>query len=459
MRGVILNTRPHVVIIGGGFGGLSATQALNRAPVDITLIDRRNFHLFQPLLYQVATGSLSPGEIAAPLRGVLSKQKNARVLLGDVVDVNPNTNSILLADGAIVQYDFLIVAAGAQSSYYGHEEWRQWAPYPKSIEEATEIRHKILYAFEVAERISDPVSRASWLTFVIVGGGATGVELAGAIGEIARQTLKNDFRSIHPEEAQIILMDGAPRVLMAFPEELSRKATEALERLGVQVRTGVRVKEIDRECVTFAQGTTTSRLDARTVIWAGGVSAPPLGRALAKSAGAETDKSGRIKVEPGLTLPRIRNIFVIGDLALSLDRSGKPLPGLAQVAMQGGVYAAKSIAKRIKTGQELPPFEYFDKGNLAVIGRAAAVANAFGFKLSGLPAWLVWAFIHLMYIVQFQSRVLVFTQWAFQDLTFSRGARMITGTTTTDFNFNKEIAAQRSQPNAEITQPAGTTHR
>jgi len=451
MRGVILSTRPHVVIIGGGFGGLSAAQALKRAPVDITLIDRRNFHLFQPLLYQVATGSLSPGEIAAPLRGVLSKQKNARVLLGDVVDVNPDTNSILLADGAIVQYDFLIVAAGAQSSYYGHEEWRQWAPYPKSVEEATEIRHKILYAFEIAERISDPVSRASWLTFVIVGGGATGVELAGAIGEIARQTLKNDFRSIHPAEARIILMDGAPRVLMAFPEELSRKATRALERLGVQVQTGVRVKEIDREGVTFAQGTTTSRLDARTVIWAGGVSAPPLGRALAKSAGAETDKSGRIKVEPGLTLPRFRNIFVIGDLALSLDRSGNPLPGLAQVAMQGGVYAAKSILRRIKTGRELPRFEYFDKGNLAVIGRATAVANAFGFKLSGLPAWLVWAFIHLMYIVQFQSRVLVFIQWALQDLTFSRGARMITGTTTTDFNFNKEIADQWSKSNAEIT--------
>jgi NADH dehydrogenase len=285
------------------------------------------------------------------------------------------------------------------------------------------------------------------------------VELAGAIGEIARQTLKNDFRSIHPEEAQIILMDGAPRVLMPFPEELSRKATEALERLGVQVRAGVRVKEIDREGVTFAHGTTESRLDARTVIWAGGVAAPPLGRALAKSAGAETDKSGRIKVGPDLTLPRFRNIFVIGDLALSLDRSGKPLPGLAQVAMQGGAYAAKSIVKRIKTGQELPPFEYFDKGNLAVIGRAAAVANAFGVKLSGLPAWLVWAFIHLLYIVQFQSRLLVFIQWALQDLTFSRGARMITGTATTDFNFNKEIAAQQSQPNAEITQPAGTAQR
>jgi NADH dehydrogenase len=444
------------VIVGGGFGGLSAAQALKRASVDVTLIDRRNFHLFQPLLYQVATGSLSPGEIAAPLRSVLSKQRNVRVLLGEVVDVNPDTNSILLADGAIIPYDFLIVAAGAESSYYGHEEWRRWAPSLKSIEEATEIRHKILYAFEVAERISDPDSRASWLTFVIVGGGATGVELAGAIGEIARQTLKNDFRSIRPEEARIILMDGSPRVLMPFPEELSHKATDALELLGVQVRTGVRVEEIDREGVTIAQGSTTSRLDARTVIWAGGVASSPLGRALAKSAGAETDKSGRIKVEPDLTLPRFRNVFVIGDLAMSLDRSGKPLPGLAQVAMQGGAYAAKSIVRRIKTGQELPPFDYFDKGTLAVIGRAAAVANAFGVKLSGLPAWFIWAFIHLMYIVQFQSRVMVFIQWAIQDLTFNRSARLITGTTTTDFNFNNEIAAHRTESDAKKPEFAET---
>lgn len=444
-----MSARPHVVIIGGGFGGLSAAQALKKAPVDITLIDRRNFHLFQPLLYQVATGSLSPGEISAPLRGVLGRQKNARVLLGEVTDVNPDTSSILLADGAIVQYDYLIVSAGAQSSYYGHDEWRDWAPSLKTIEEATEIRHRILYAFEVAERISDPSARASWLTFVIVGAGPTGVELSGAIGEIARQTLKNDFRSIHPEEAQIILMDGAPRVLMPFPEELSRKATKSLERLGVQVRTGIMVRDIDREGVTIAQGSTEVRLHARTVIWAGGVAAPPLGGALAKSAGAETDKSGRIKVGPDLALPRFQNIFVIGDLAIALDGSGKPLPGVAQVAMQGGTYVAKSIIKRIETGEALPPFKYFDKGSLAVIGRAAAVANAFGVKLSGLPAWLVWAFIHLVYIVEFRNRVLVFIQWAFQDLTFNRGARLITGTTTTDFNFNKEIAAQRTEPCGE----------
>jgi len=435
-----MNARPHVVIIGGGFGGLSAAQALKRAPVDVTLIDRRNFHLFQPLLYQIATGSLSPGEITAPLRGVLGKQKNARVLLGEVVDVNPETNVILLADGANVQYDYLIVAAGAQSSYFGHEEWRKWAPSLKSVEEATEIRHKILYAFEVAERITNPVARASWLTFVIVGAGPTGVELAGAIGEIARETLRNDFRSIHPEEAQIILMDGAPRVLMPFPEELSRKATKSLERLGVQVRTGVTVKEINREGVTIVEGPENIRVDARTVIWAGGVAAPPIGRALAKSTQAETDKSGRIEVKPDLTLPRFPNIFVIGDLAICADGSGKPLPGVAQVAMQGGAYAAKSIVKKIETSGELAPFKYFDKGSLAVIGRSTAVANAFGVRLSGLLAWLMWAFIHLIYLVEFRNMVLVFIQWAFQHLTFNRGARLITGSSTTDFDFNKEMS-------------------
>ncbi len=452
-----MNKRPHVVIIGGGFGGLSAARALKWAPVDVTLIDRRNFHLFQPLLYQVATGSLSPGEIAAPLRSVLSRQKNATVLLGDVVDICSHTDSILLADGATLKYDFLIVAAGAQSSYYGHEEWQKWAPSLKSIEEATEIRHKILYAFEVAERICDPAARASWLTFVVVGAGPTGVELAGAIGEIARQTLKHDFRCIRPEEARIILMDGSPRVLMPFPEDLSRKATQALERLGVQVRSGVKVKEIDHEGVTIAEGPMEVRIDARTVIWAGGVAASPIGRTLARSAGVDADKTGRIHVGSDLTLPGFPNIFVIGDLAVCRDRTGKLLPGVAQVAMQGGAYAAKAIVKRLTTGQRLPAFKYIDKGSLAVIGRAAAVANVFGVKLSGLPAWLVWAFIHLMYIVEFRSRVLVFILWAFQDLTFNRGARLITGSSTKDFDFNKEMAAQRSDSTIDLEPQVETT--
>ena len=435
-------TTLRVIIVGGGFGGLCAAQALKSAPVEVTLIDRRNYHLFQPLLYQVATGSLSAGEIAAPLRSVLSRQKNTRVLLGEVLDVDPVAKSVRLADGESFEYDSLIIAAGSQSSYYGHDEWQHWAPGLKSIEEATNIRHKILYAFEVAERIPDPGLRREWLTFVIVGAGATGVEMAGAIGEIARQTLKNDFRSIHPEEAQIILLDGAPRLLMPFPEDLAQKAQRSLAKLGVQVKTGALVKDIDREGVTLEIGDRTERLLSRTVIWAGGVTVSPLGRTLARRTNAETDRGGRIKVGSGLTIANFPDIYVVGDLALSLDANGKPLGGVAQVAMQQGTYAAKAIVKKMQGKREQKPFKYFDKGNLAVIGRAAAVANVFGVHMSGLPAWLVWAFIHLMYIVEFQSRIVVFVQWAIQDLTFSRGARIITGTAASDFNFNREIGAE-----------------
>src|SRR5437667_7539017 len=275
------NKRWHVVIVGGGFGGLRAAQAFKSAPADVTLIDRRNYHLFQPLLYQVATGCLSPGEIAAPLRSVFSRQKNTRVLLGEVVDLDPVTKRVMLADGASIEYDSLIVAAGSQTFYYGHDAWREWAPGMKSVEEATNIRHKILYAFEVAERLSDPVQRRAWLTFVIVGAGATGVELAGAIGEIARQTLKNDFRSLRPEEAEIILLDGAPRVLPPSPEELAHKAQHSLARLGVEVKNGGMVKDIDREGLTVESHTGTDRLESKTVIWAGGVTAPALGHTLA----------------------------------------------------------------------------------------------------------------------------------------------------------------------------------
>ena len=434
-----MSSRSSVIIVGGGFGGLCAARALKSAPVDVTLIDRRNYHLFQPLLYQVATGSLSPGEIAAPLRSVLSRQENARVLLGDVQDIGPVTKHVLLADGASFEYDSLIVAVGSQSSYYGHEAWREWAPSLKSVEEATNVRHKIFYAFEAAERLSDPAQRRAWLTFVIVGAGATGVELAGAIAEIARQTLRHDFRSIHPGEAQIILMDGSPRVLSTFPQDLGEKAARKLAKLGVQVRTGVMVKDIDKEGVTVQTPVGTERLEARTVIWAGGVAVPPLAKTLAQRTKAETDKGGRIKVGPQLTIAGYPDIYVVGDLALSLDSNGKPLPGVAQVAMQQGTYAAKAIVRKIRGKNELPPFKYFDKGSLAVIGRWAAVADVFGFHISGLPAWLIWAFIHLMYIVEFQSRILVFIQWAFQDLTFSRGARLITGSAVTDFNFNREL--------------------
>jgi NADH dehydrogenase len=436
-----MNRQSKVIIVGGGFGGLCAAKALKSAPVEVTLIDRRNYHLFQPLLYQIATGSLSPGEIAAPLRSVLSRQENTRVLMGEVQDVDPVSKRVLLADGASLEYDSLIVAAGSQSFYYGHESWREWAPSLKSVEEATTIRHKILYAFEAAERVSDLARRRAWLTFVIVGAGPTGVELAGAIAEIARHTLKHDFRSIHPEEAQIILMDGAPRVLPPFPEELGEKAVRSLGKLGVQVKTGLMVKDIDKEGLTVQSHDGINRLEARTVIWAGGVTVSELGKTLAKCTNAETDKEGRIKVSPELTIAGHPDIYVVGDLALSLDSNGKPLPGLAQVAMQGGAYAAKAIVQKLQDKKEIPPFKYFDKGSLAVIGRWSAVANVFGFHLSGLPAWLVWVFIHLMYIVQFQSRILVFIQWAFEDLTFSLGSRLITGIAATDFNFNKELSS------------------
>jgi len=443
-----MSPRHRVLIIGGGFGGLRAARALRSAPVDVTVIDRRNYHLFQPLLYQVATGSLSPGQIAAPIRAVLSRQKNTRVLLGDVVDIDPGAKRVVLADGAEFEYDLLIVAAGSQTSYYGHDGWSQWAPGMKSIEEATNIRHKILYAFEVAERLTDPAERHAWLRFVIVGAGPTGVELAGAIAEIARQTLKNDFRSIRSRDAEIILLDGAPRVLMTFPEDLAQKAAESLARLGVQVKTGIMVKDIDHDGVTVERHGTTDRLTSKTVIWAGGVTIPPLGRTLASRTKAETDRGGRIKVNRDLTIPNYPEIYVVGDLALASGPDGKPLPGLAQVAMQGGAYAAKAILRKVEGRKPLPPFKYFDKGELAVIGRAAAVANIFGRHLSGLPAWLIWAFVHLMYIVQFRSRLTVFIEWAIEDLTFSLGARLITGRAPTDFDFNKEMASEGNRREA-----------
>jgi NADH dehydrogenase len=422
----------RVLILGGGFGGLYAAQTLKHAPLDVTLLDRRNFHLFQPLLYQVATGSLSPGEIAAPLRSVLNKQKNTRVLLGEAMDLDPARKQILLKDGGVIDFDSLIVATGSQSAYFGHDEWREWAPSLKSVEEATMIRHKILLAFEAAERTQDPEERRAWLTFIIVGGGATGVELGGALGEIANQTLKNDFRSIDPKDARILVVDTATRVLSSYPEDLSRKAEESLLRLGVRVRGGVMVTEIDAEGVTLSTKSGSERVRTRTVIWAAGVTPSEFGRQLVKRTAAETDKSGRIKVNPDLTIPNYPDIFVVGDLAFATKPNGKPLPGVAQVAMQGGAYAAKTITERLEGKQNNKPFHYFDKGELAVIGRAAAVANIFGIHISGFVAWLVWLFIHLMYIVRFQSRIIVLVQWGLEYMTFSRGARLITGSAASD---------------------------
>lgn len=427
-----MERKHRVIILGGGFGGLAAAKKLKRAPAAVTLIDKRNFHLFQPLMYQVATGSLSPGEIAAPLRGILSGQKNTQVLLGEAADVDPDAKQVILCDGGAFEYDSLIVATGSQTSYYGNNSWREWAPSLKSVEEATAIRHKILYAFERAERAATEADARAWLTFVIVGAGATGMELAGALAEIATETLRHDFRKINPSEARIILMEGAPRVLGAFPEDLSAKAEKLVTRLGVEVIKGVMVTDIHGEGVTFKRGDAVESLAARTVLWAGGVMTTPFGARLAERTKAETDRSGRIKVNRDLTIPNYPDIFIIGDLAHAVDEKGKQLPGVAQVAMQGGAYAAKVIRSRLRGKTELPSFHYFNKGDMAVIGRAAAIADIFGFHVSGLPAWLIWLFVHLIYIVQFQSRILVFIQWGFEYLTFSRGARLITGGSATD---------------------------
>jgi NADH:ubiquinone reductase (H+-translocating) len=413
----------RVMILGGGFGGMYAARALKKAPVEITLLDRRNFHLFQPLLYQVATGSLSPGEIASPLRTVFRRQKNTRVLLGDAIDLDADHRKVILDSGDI-EYDTLIVATGSGDFYFGHDEWRQFAPGLKTIESATEIRHKILYAFEAAEKESDPERRREWLTFVLVGGGATGLELAGALGEIARE-LRREFRSICSEKVDIVLIEGADRLLPSFPPDLSAKAEAQVTRLGVTVRNNARVTGIDPNGVQVKTSTGIERINARTVIWSAGVHASPFGEILQRRAGAQLDRGGRVTVNPDLTLPGHPEIFVIGDLAHS-EQDGKPLPGVAQVAIQGGGYAARLIRKRL-LGETLPPFRYFDKGSLAVIGRAAAVGQIGPLHMSGFFAWLAWLFIHLMYLVEFSNRVLVFIQWGFLYITWNRGARLITG--------------------------------
>ncbi|HSP68555.1 MAG TPA: NAD(P)/FAD-dependent oxidoreductase [Bryobacteraceae bacterium] len=415
----------RTVIIGGGFGGLYAARALKHENVAVTLVDRRNFHLFQPLLYQVATGALSPGEIAAPLRVLLRKQKNAQVLLADAVDLDPVARNLILDKGAI-PYDSLIVAAGARHFYFGHDDsWEPVAPGLKSLEDATRIRHKILYAFEAAERETDPDRRRRWLTFVIVGAGPTGVELAGALAEIANDSLRHDFRSIHPEESRILLLDTSPRVLTAFPESLSAAAERQLIHLGVRVIPSVRVTEIDPDGVTYATATGTVRIEAHTVLWAAGVKPSPWGEILARRAGAELDRAGRVKVNADLTIPGHPEIFVIGDLAYR-EQDGVPLPGIAPVAMQEGRYAAWVIVRRLEN-RPSKPFRYFDKGYLAVVGRNSGVGVIGGVKLHGFIAWFVWLFVHLMYLAQALNRALVFLRWGYQYVTFYRGARLITG--------------------------------
>jgi NADH dehydrogenase len=415
-----------VVIVGGGFGGLKAAQGLRRAPVEVTLVDRRNFHLFQPLLYQVATGGLSPANIASPLRSILRRQANARVLLGEVRGFDLEDRRVLLEEGDLA-YDTLVVATGSRHHYFGRDHWEPLAPGLKTVEEATEIRRRVLRAYEAAERETEPGAVRALLTFVVAGAGPTGVELAGALAELARVTLRDDFRSIDPAGARILLVEGTDRVLPGFPEELSEKARASLERLGVEVRTGVLVGAIDPGRVALGRAAGGAEVvEARTVLWAAGVRASSLGAELASQAGARLDETGRVLVGLDLCLPGRPEVLVLGDLAHVAGEKGEPLPGLAPVAMQQGRYASRLIARRLR-GRSCPPFRYRDHGTMATIGRRAAVADLGRLRFSGYPAWLLWLFIHLLYIVEFSNRLLVLLQWAWSYLTRNRSARLITG--------------------------------
>jgi NADH dehydrogenase len=414
-----------VVVVGGGFGGLYAVRKLAAAPVSVTLVDRRNFHLFQPLLYQVATGELSPANIASPLRAVVAKQRNASVLLAEMTGLDAERRVVVLDGGEELPYDTLVLALGARTRYFGHEEWEPFAPSLKTIEDATEIRRRILTAFEAAERLP-AAERAPYLTFVVVGGGPTGVELAGAVADLARHTLKRDFRNIDSGDARVFLLEAGPRILGTFPDDLAKKGAEALEKRGVTILANAKVTAIGAERVDYETAGAKTSIPARVALWGAGVAPSPLAAAIAKTAGAELDRTGRLVVGKDLALPSRPEILVIGDLARALDGKGEPLPGLAPVAMQEGRYAAKLIEARLE-GRTLPPFRYRDKGTLATIGRAAAVADLGRVRLWGFPAWLAWLFIHLMYIVEYENRLLVLMQWAWNYLTWNRSARLITG--------------------------------
>ncbi len=411
-----IDARPHVVILGGGFGGMNAASSLRHAPVRITLVDKHNHHLFQPLLYQVATAALNPSDIAYPIRRIFRNQRNVTPILAEAKQVLPEAKKVILVDGEL-SYDFLIVATGATHSYFGHDEWQRYAPGLKNIEDARAIRSRMLRAFEYAERETDPAKAQDWLNFVIVGGGPTGVELAGAFIEIARHTLSEDFRHIDPRKARVVLLEGTDRILQTFSPATSKKAEEQLRALGVEVRTKTRVTGIDGEGIWVGQ----DRIRARNVIWAAGVAASPLGRSL----GVSLDKAGRVPVLPDLTISGHPEIFVIGDLA-AFTQDGETVPGVAPVAIQEGKQVAQNIRRRLD-GESYKPFRYFDKGMMATIGRAAAVAEIGKLRLSGFIAWMAWLFIHILYLIGFRNRLIVLFDWAWVYFTYERGARLITG--------------------------------
>jgi NADH:ubiquinone reductase (H+-translocating) len=426
--------RHRIVVIGGGFGGLQAAKHLATAPVELTLVDRRNFHLFQPLTYQVATGALSPGEVCYPLRAIFKRRPNVRVLLADVVGFDLDSREVRLQPGAAesgalsVRYDTLIVAGGSRYSYFGHDEWAPAAPDVKSLESALAVRGRILTAFEAAEIDADEERRRAWLTFVVVGAGPTGVEMAGQVAELARATLRRDFRAIDSRHARVLLLEAADRVLTSFPSSLSRRASRSLEQLGVTPLLERMVVGIDAEAVTTeARDGGVERIPARTVIWAAGVTASSLATQLAEQAHAELDRAGRVAVEPDLTLPGHPEVLALGDMVTVRGEDGTPrvLPGVAPVAMQQGRYAAKLVRARLR-GRSTGPFRYRDKGNLATIGHARAVADLHVIRLSGFPAWAAWLVVHLWYLIGFQNRLLVLIRWSFSVFTRGRGARLIT---------------------------------
>lgn len=419
-------SKKHIVIIGGGFGGLYAAQKLQGLDARITLIDKRNFHLFQPLLYQVATGVLSPADIASPLRGVLANQKNTTVLMGEVTDIDPKLKKIFVS-GDEIEYDYAIVATGVSHHYFGNEHWAEWAPGLKTVEDALNMRRRILDAFETAEKEPDAQKRKALLTFVVVGGGPTGVELAGAIGELANHTLHDEFSNIDTSEAEIILLEGFERILPPYAPDLSASAAEALIKLGVTVKTGAIVTNIQDHVVTFRCGDRVEEVTAKTILWAAGVKASPLGEILAKRADATLDRVGRVMVASDLSVPNYPNLFVIGDLAhYAHQEDGKPLPGVAPVAMQQGEFMAKLLKAHI-LATPLPKFYYRDRGSLAVIGRNAAVADLRFMKLTGVSAWFIWTFLHILYLVEFDNQLIVMLQWGYNYFTRKRGARIITG--------------------------------
>ena len=416
---------PHVVIVGGGFGGLYAAKSLKDAPVKVTLIDKRNFHLFQPLLYQVATGTLSPADIASPLRVVLSKHKNTQVLLDKVVDIDPEAKKVYLEDREALNYDALVVATGVSHHYFGNDQWQDDAPGLKTVEDALEMRRRIFMAFEAAEKETDPEKRQALLTFVVVGGGPTGVELAGAIAEIAHQSVKEDFRDIDTTQAKVLLFEGMDRILPPYPEECSAEAQKSLEKLGVDVQTKTLVTNIADHAVTYRQGEETKTVTAHTILWAAGVRASFMGKVLADRTGAELDRAGRVIVESDLSIKDYPDVFVIGDLANFPHQGERPLPGVAPVAMKEGEYVADLIAKRA-IGVKVDPFSYRDLGSMAVIGQNKAVANLNFARFSGFIAWIIWVFAHIYYLIEFDNKLVVMIQWAWNYITQGRGARLIT---------------------------------